>query len=87
MRDGRLWEVLSNWGATQVQPYIKENPFLDIVKHVLIQLGAHNPELATLTLGLCQGFFTDRSSFMKMMWTGKIQILNVDMILAVMIAI
>ena len=74
MRDGRLWEVLSNWGATQVQRYIKENPFLDIVKHVLIKLGTHNPELATLTLGLCQAVFTDRFSFMKMMWTAEIQI-------------
>ena len=74
MRDSRLWEVLSNWGATQVQPYIKENPFLDIVKHVSIKWGAHNPELATLTLGLCQAVFTDRFSFMKMMWTAEIQI-------------
>ena len=53
---------------------IKENPFLDIFKHVLIKWGAHNPELATLTLGLCQPVFTDRFSFMKMMWTAEIQI-------------
>ena len=52
----------------------KENPSLDIVRRIIIKWEAHNPELAALILGLCQGVFTDRFSFMKMMWTAEIRI-------------